>query len=363
MSGWMCLCVWGGSPRTPPQRGNAAGGRGTTPAAGPPIRAFARQQPSAQAPSARALSARRAPRPRAPPPQAQATGGLHAALPGRARRPRVRWVCPRAPPHFRASPETAADASPSPLPPPSTGEQDAFYSEWEEACDSFDQMGLHESLLRGIYAVSGRGMGGKAAGRRPEKNRSTSGGGRFGVRDPPSAPLGPGLGDAESACEASRHVRVLGASAAEGAGRGGGVCVLFCSRPNRFVSFRRRSPPDPSAPPSRAPPGPAGRRSGPSVADWGRRRRQRVSRGGRGEGRQTTRNNRARRALRGPSVSRPSKPQNTDPLLPPSSPTTTVRFREAVRYPAEGHRPVCQEPGRHPAGAVGHRQDGHLLRG
>ena len=29
-----------------------------------------------------------------------------------------------------------------------------FYSEWEETAESFDQMGLHENLLRGIYAVS-----------------------------------------------------------------------------------------------------------------------------------------------------------------------------------------------------------------
>jgi hypothetical protein len=27
-----------------------------------------------------------------------------------------------------------------------------FYTEWEESYESFDQMGLHENLLRGIYA-------------------------------------------------------------------------------------------------------------------------------------------------------------------------------------------------------------------
>ena len=27
-----------------------------------------------------------------------------------------------------------------------------FYTEWEESFESFDQMGLHENLLRGIYA-------------------------------------------------------------------------------------------------------------------------------------------------------------------------------------------------------------------
>jgi translation initiation factor 4A len=27
-----------------------------------------------------------------------------------------------------------------------------FFTEWEETFDSFDNMGLHENLLRGIYA-------------------------------------------------------------------------------------------------------------------------------------------------------------------------------------------------------------------
>jgi translation initiation factor 4A len=27
-----------------------------------------------------------------------------------------------------------------------------FYTEWEETYESFDQMNLHENLLRGIYA-------------------------------------------------------------------------------------------------------------------------------------------------------------------------------------------------------------------
>lgn len=29
---------------------------------------------------------------------------------------------------------------------------DKFYTDWEESFESFDQMGLHENLLRGIYA-------------------------------------------------------------------------------------------------------------------------------------------------------------------------------------------------------------------
>lgn len=33
-----------------------------------------------------------------------------------------------------------------------TGEGESFFTEWEETFDSFDQMGLHENLLRGIYA-------------------------------------------------------------------------------------------------------------------------------------------------------------------------------------------------------------------
>eukprot|EP00882_Tetradesmus_deserticola_P000191 GHRQ01000215.1.p2 GENE.GHRQ01000215.1~~GHRQ01000215.1.p2 ORF type:complete len:414 (+),score=196.49 GHRQ01000215.1:449-1690(+) len=32
------------------------------------------------------------------------------------------------------------------------GEGDTFFTEWEETFESFDQMGLHENLLRGIYA-------------------------------------------------------------------------------------------------------------------------------------------------------------------------------------------------------------------
>ncbi len=35
------------------------------------------------------------------------------------------------------------------------GDSDTFYTEWEETYDSFDQMGLHENLLRGIYAYGG----------------------------------------------------------------------------------------------------------------------------------------------------------------------------------------------------------------
>ncbi len=33
-----------------------------------------------------------------------------------------------------------------------TSNEDKFYTDWEESFDSFDQMGLHENLLRGIYA-------------------------------------------------------------------------------------------------------------------------------------------------------------------------------------------------------------------
>lgn len=34
----------------------------------------------------------------------------------------------------------------------SSDDNDKFFTEWEETFDSFDQMGLHENLLRGIYA-------------------------------------------------------------------------------------------------------------------------------------------------------------------------------------------------------------------
>ncbi len=33
--------------------------------------------------------------------------------------------------------------------------EDKFFTDWEETFDSFDQMGLHENLLRGIYAYGG----------------------------------------------------------------------------------------------------------------------------------------------------------------------------------------------------------------
>lgn len=40
----------------------------------------------------------------------------------------------------------------------STGGKE-FYTEWEESFDSFDQMGLKENLLRGIYAYGELGCG------------------------------------------------------------------------------------------------------------------------------------------------------------------------------------------------------------
>ena len=36
-----------------------------------------------------------------------------------------------------------------------TGESNEFYTDWEETFESFDQMNLHENLLRGIYAYGG----------------------------------------------------------------------------------------------------------------------------------------------------------------------------------------------------------------
>jgi hypothetical protein len=33
-----------------------------------------------------------------------------------------------------------------------SSQEQNFFTEWEETFDSFDQMGLHENLLRGIYA-------------------------------------------------------------------------------------------------------------------------------------------------------------------------------------------------------------------
>ena len=34
-------------------------------------------------------------------------------------------------------------------------DKDDMISDWEEVAESFDQMGLHENLLRGIYAYGG----------------------------------------------------------------------------------------------------------------------------------------------------------------------------------------------------------------
>lgn len=46
----------------------------------------------------------------------------------------------------------------------SSDDNDKFFTEWEETFDSFDQMGLHENLLRGIYAYGEGQLA--AAGRR-----------------------------------------------------------------------------------------------------------------------------------------------------------------------------------------------------
>lgn len=45
----------------------------------------------------------------------------------------------------------------------SSQDNQQFFTEWEETYDSFDQMGLHENLLRGIYAY-GEGQGPSPAG-------------------------------------------------------------------------------------------------------------------------------------------------------------------------------------------------------
>jgi hypothetical protein len=43
-------------------------------------------------------------------------------------------------------------------PPRSLGNnEDKFYTDWEESFDAFDQMGLHENLLRGIYGYGAWG--------------------------------------------------------------------------------------------------------------------------------------------------------------------------------------------------------------
>jgi translation initiation factor 4A len=38
----------------------------------------------------------------------------------------------------------------------SGGDGTSFFTEWEETYEAFDQMGLHENLLRGIYGYGER---------------------------------------------------------------------------------------------------------------------------------------------------------------------------------------------------------------
>ena len=55
------------------------------------------------------------------------------------------------------------------------GESAQFFTEWEESFDSFDQMGLHENLLRGIYAY---GEPAHARGARSWEGAAAIGGGQ-----------------------------------------------------------------------------------------------------------------------------------------------------------------------------------------
>ena len=51
----------------------------------------------------------------------------------------------------------------------SMSEGNEFYTEWTESYDSFDQMNLHENLLRGIYAYGTYGSSaGEAANSMPD---------------------------------------------------------------------------------------------------------------------------------------------------------------------------------------------------
>jgi len=44
----------------------------------------------------------------------------------------------------------------------SAGDGTTFFTEWEETYEAFDQMGLHENLLRGIYGYGKRSQGNHA---------------------------------------------------------------------------------------------------------------------------------------------------------------------------------------------------------
>jgi hypothetical protein len=63
------------------------------------------------------------------------------------------------------------------------GEGERFFTEWEETFESFDQMGLHENLLRGIYAYGerrGRQQRGGAGAQGCQQGIQNATGGRAG---------------------------------------------------------------------------------------------------------------------------------------------------------------------------------------
>lgn len=65
------------------------------------------------------------------------------------------------------------------------GETNEYFTDWNETYESFDQMNLHENLLRGIYAYGEHGC---RASRR-NRGRTASPGSRIvrGPRDPEAA--------------------------------------------------------------------------------------------------------------------------------------------------------------------------------
>lgn len=69
-------------------------------------------------------------------------------------------------------------------------ENQEFYTEWTESFDSFDAMGLHENLLRGIFAY----------GESPGRSMAHSGSGSMSLRNAVRARRAhwtPGAGDAD----------------------------------------------------------------------------------------------------------------------------------------------------------------------
>ena len=207
------------------------------------------------------------------------------------------------------------------------GETNEYFTDWNETYESFDQMQLHENLLRGIYAYGAR-LRGRLLQRClcPASCCCMCIAGRAGVSVLPArAAIGSWRSERWSTAAWSVERAAPGAAAL-----GAGSRRWRCGSSGGGGSGAVRPPPDGGA------------------------RRLRIARSGLGRpaaaaGARRTQCRHARR----PADRRRRRPPH---------PRARRRFREALRHPAEGHRALWQGPGRDPAGAVRYRQDRHLLR-